>query len=297
MMKNVVDNNNNYITNDGNEEMDNVFRVLKDKESKIVWSDQNFLNLINQTPEEAYNVLDPREEHVQHDIQVLNSGVPQLNLHEVINVPDLPGKSSGRDIQIITQKGIRRSNENGDKAGITVNFSIKHPEKEWITVVRNFCLNYIPLGGFFLPTHSKTTIPDYSTNYYLLPVHDVLRFHQLDVDEVWFHHQGRPIILHMFWPEEKKYQTAEVGRNTPFFSVPAGCWFAGILADTDNDYSFCFVSCTLVPSWTKDRSRSATPEVINKLKKTFPHQDSLIDLINLHPNIKFSKTKSKQLSS
>jgi predicted cupin superfamily sugar epimerase len=266
-------------------DLDGVFRCLKDKESRIIWADRNFYNLIASRPDQVLNVLDPRSEHVEHDKQVLASGLPQLNLEEVINVPNLPGKP-GRDVPILTQKGMRYQGK--DRIGISVNFSFKNPEYEWITQVRTLQLDPIELGGFF---KSQLEKPLYSTNYYLLPVHDVLRLHKLDSDEVWFFNKGRPITLHIF--KDKTYSTVTLGPDNVVAVAPAGSWFGGVLADVDSHYSYCLVSCSLVPAWTPASSHLPPPALNNELVRKFPEKASIVNLLLNHPPITYFAPNAK----
>src|SRR5690348_5348596 len=116
--------------------MDNFFCVQKDCTSRIIWADQNFLNLIN-APKTLLHSLDPGKEHGEDDKQALESTLPQLSLGEGIGAPDLPGKKDLRNVKMTEQAALTAEEisncGNGQKVGISVTFSLVSPANEWLT--------------------------------------------------------------------------------------------------------------------------------------------------------------------
>jgi len=153
---------------------DGVYLVIKDRNSTIIWVNENFAKLVGQKKEELIGFTDSRAEHVAHDKAVIASGVPLLNLHETIPVPQLG------DIPIITQKGLLRDPSTNEITGITVCFAkddIQKSAQDWI---KQLDLKPTGVGGYFAPIAESNesisnTLPArfgehtfYSANYFLL---------------------------------------------------------------------------------------------------------------------------------
>jgi len=208
----------NTVIVDALNEMDGVYSVVKrvnSTSSTILYANINFLNLINSTEKETVGKPDPREDHVKHDKQVMRSGLPQLNLHEKIEVPGAPiqcEKILMRSIDITTQKGLYLDKDTHQPIGTTVNFSLAKPHNEWLTYVKRYRMSQTGVGGFTVGLPPPTPAEAYSRNTFLLPTHDLLALHSLDFDEVWFYHQGRTFLLHIFNLETKIYSNQKLGK-------------------------------------------------------------------------------------
>ncbi len=63
---------------------------------------------------------------------------------------------------------------------------------------------------------------------YLLAEGERSHFHRLHADEVWSHHEGGTLTLHLL--ERSGLRTLAVGPETPQQVVPQGTWFAAELA-------------------------------------------------------------------
>ena len=267
---------------------DGVYFCVKDHQSTMLWCNSNFANLVGQTKEEIIGVTDPRKEHVQHDVAVMASNEPLLNLHETIDVPVGDGKMD--KLQIVTQKGLLRKKGGNDVIGITVNFSKRYvkPVDYWI---KKLSLFSIDIGGYFSPKSQKQTegvldaaLPErfvgdrrfYSSGYYLLSKPNVLRLHSLNQDELWFYHYGGSIRLHIFHPCGK-YESIVIGEDDELSAnVPHGTWFGGELLGLD----YCLTSCSLAPGFdARDSKLLVDPFEIESLIKQFPEQASVITIL------------------
>ncbi|BCW37883.1 hypothetical protein StoSoilA2_39390 [Arthrobacter sp. StoSoilA2] len=107
---------------------DGVFWVVKDANSVFLWVNQNFADLVGMTKDQLIGHQDSRAAHVAHDKEVMASGKPLLNFHEVIEVPLKDGGTV--NVEIVTQKGLLRSLDTGAIIGITVCFSLADPPND-----------------------------------------------------------------------------------------------------------------------------------------------------------------------
>ena len=89
-----------------------------------------------------------------------------------------------------------------------------------------------------------------STIYYLLQSGDISKFHRLGSDEIWFYHDGSPLIIHMI-SGDGELQSVKLGLDTakgerPQVLVPANTIFG---AEVERKDSFGFVSCMVSPGF------------------------------------------------
>jgi uncharacterized protein len=85
--------------------------------------------------------------------------------------------------------------------------------------------------------------------YFLLTSDNVSRFHQIKSDEMWFYHEGNPLIVHVL--SNKGYEQLLLGPSLiaghqPQQMVKAGAIF-GSTVEGDNSYSL--VSCVVAPGF------------------------------------------------
>ncbi len=250
--------------------MDGVYLCIKDKNSVFLWVNDNFAALFGKKPEDFIGNKDTQAPHVQHDIEVMESGVPLLNFNETIQIPD---KKGGYDyLEIVTQKGLLRK-KNGSIIGITVCFSKKYPEADQL--IEKYKMFETGIGGYIAPVSLDKDAP-YSMNYFLLKKGDVLDLHKLKQDEQWFFHEGSAIKIHIF-SKKKGYSTKIFGSDSSEGQslngfVPHGTWFgAEVIAP-----SYAFVTCSLAPAWKEKDSSSPTENKVNALINKFPEQEKII---------------------
>ncbi len=125
-----------------------------------------------------------------------------------------------------------------------------------------------PEGGYFRETYraahevtADALPPGYSgpralstAIYFLLVGDQVSRLHRLRGDEVWHHHAGCGLTLHLF-AAATGYVRRRLGpgpagggaaHQLPQIVVPAGSWFG---ATVDQEHSFALVGCTMAPGF------------------------------------------------
>jgi predicted cupin superfamily sugar epimerase len=137
-------------------------------------------------------------------------------------------------------------------------------------LIENLRLRPHPEGGWYRETYrSERTIPGTAlpAGYagsrslgtailYLLADGAVSGLHRLRGDELWLHHAGGGLDLHLFRPPASpsrsgRYERRRLGPagadGTAFqVVVPGGCWFGATLVDPDG---FAVVGCTMAPGF------------------------------------------------
>lgn len=91
---------------------------------------------------------------------------------------------------------------------------------------------------------------DYTSIYFILDGGSPSHLHRLVHDEIWYFHDGSPIVVHCFYPDGS-YEAVRLGRDITNgehlqFRVPAGTIFGSEVLD---DSSFGFVSCAVAPGF------------------------------------------------
>ena len=84
--------------------------------------------------------------------------------------------------------------------------------------------------------------------YYMLQSNEVSMFHRIRSDEIWYHHDGAAIIIHVI-EQGGRYRTLRLGRDigagdAPQAVVPAGGWFG---ATVEGD--FALAGCSVAPGF------------------------------------------------
>lgn len=84
--------------------------------------------------------------------------------------------------------------------------------------------------------------------YFLLTSKDVSRFHRIKSDELWFHHEGSDLTVHIL--DERGHTELKLGSGTTFSSpqqlVPAEKIFG---SSVDSENSYALVSCVVAPGF------------------------------------------------
>lgn len=87
--------------------------------------------------------------------------------------------------------------------------------------------------------------------YFLLRHNDKSHFHQLKSDEIWYYHEGRPVVVHLL--ENGEYRKAVLGKdpeNGESFQllIPRGSIFAAeVLNASEGDYTL--MGCMVNPGF------------------------------------------------
>lgn len=124
--------------------------------------------------------------------------------------------------------------------------------EEWIAELE---LEAHPEGGFYKRTEESDVMiqgpnerPLYTSIYFLLTPESPSHFHRLTSDEVWYYHEGQPLVVHCLFPDGR-YQAVSLGKDVGagqrlHFMVPRGTIFGSMVPE---DYAL--VSCVVAPGF------------------------------------------------
>jgi uncharacterized protein len=124
-----------------------------------------------------------------------------------------------------------------------------------VELVNNLGLVPHPEGGFYSETYRSVEFIStlngernlMTAIYFLLTSKNVSRFHVIKSDELWFHHEGDDLTIHIL--NDKGYETKHLGKTLnaqPQQLVCAGEIF-GSTVDVEDGYAL--VSCVVAPGF------------------------------------------------
>lgn len=120
-------------------------------------------------------------------------------------------------------------------------------------IIEKLALKPHPEGGFYKETfRSSEQISNYNLGtaiYFLITKENVSHFHRIKQDELWFHHYGATIDIHIL--ENGKHTTLPLGtisdKAVPYQIVPKNTIFGSALSENEN--GFALVSCVVIPGF------------------------------------------------
>jgi hypothetical protein len=120
-------------------------------------------------------------------------------------------------------------------------------------IIKQLGLKPHPEGGFYRETfRSNKLIDGYNLGtaiYFLITADNVSNFHRIRQDELWFHHYGESVDIHIL--EDGKHKILPLGLLTsealPYQLVPKNTIFGSSLAQ--NSSGFALVSCVVIPGF------------------------------------------------
>ncbi|MGX0910647.1 cupin domain-containing protein [Staphylococcus caprae] len=146
--------------------------------------------------------------------------------------------------------------------------------QEWIQQLE---LIAHPEGGYYRETlrDSDVNRAPYSSIYFLLTHEEISHFHRIDADEVWYHHAGETLTIHMIMPDGV-YRTARLGRNifdgdVLQYCVPKGTIFASSLDDNEG---YSLVGCMCQPAFEFEHFELFER---NQLLEQYPNLENIIN--------------------
>jgi predicted cupin superfamily sugar epimerase len=159
------------------------------------------------------------------------------------------------------------------------------PLAHWI---KKLDLKPHPEGGFFKETYRSPenytgSLPSRyegkrsfgTAIYFMITSGNPSHFHRLKSDELWFFHDGSPLLVHLL-KEDGSYETLAIGREQDWQAIiPAGTWFA---AEVDAENSYSLISCTVAPGFDFMDFEMAKE---NDLLLSYPGQSQLISRLCL----------------
>lgn len=252
--------------------MDGVYTCIKDEQSKFVFCNDNFANLVGSKIEEIIDSIDNREEHVADDKKVRESGIPLLNHREIIELNNGEIKQP-----ILTQKGLWRDEDNFNKIiGTTVNFVLQKTKEEWVKELKLIKTDNV--GYFAIDEDFNVDNSSYSMNYILIDNEPKLKIHKLEMDEQWFFHDGAALEIYVFDLENKTSKVMLLGNNFANkeklqLVVPKKTWFGAKVSTKDFNLS----SCSLSPKFYPGCSELINHNIKKDLLESFPDFSDVIN--------------------
>ena len=122
---------------------------------------------------------------------------------------------------------------------------------------KKYCLKRHPEEGWFSEEYTSSfehgTRAFMGSIYFLLEGEDISHFHQIDCDEIWYHHEGCALRITMIIDGEVKECVIGSGEGqTAMAVIPKGAIFAAENLEKDG---YCFMSCATTPKFTYDGFR------------------------------------------
>ncbi len=153
-------------------------------------------------------------------------------------------------------------------------------KQEIAKIVDELNMQAHPEGGYYSEVYrSPMEIPGkerqlMTSIYFLLTSNNVSNFHRINSDELWFHHAGSPITVHVL-NKEQGHVEIKVGSNILHGEHPQALVKAGEIfgSSVDAENSYALVSCVVAPGFDfKDF------ELFNRAELTmqFPEHEDII---------------------
>ena len=124
----------------------------------------------------------------------------------------------------------------------------RHPEGGWFRETYRSS-EQIPAAA--LPERFSGSRALCTAIYFLLEQGDFSALHRIKSDELWHHHAGSSLLIHIFTPDED-YRVERLGADLAAgdrfqVMVPAGSWFGA--EPVAGGATFALVGCTVAPGF------------------------------------------------
>jgi predicted cupin superfamily sugar epimerase len=136
-----------------------------------------------------------------------------------------------------------------------------------------------PEGGFYSETYRSSELTQQGNRvlstsiYFLLTSTNVSNFHRIKSDEIWYFHEGSPLVVHTLSSEghhEYKVGLNVSNHETPQLLVPKDTIFGSTVLEED---SYSLVSCSVAPGFEfEDFELFSTEELLSQ----FPDHKNII---------------------
>ena len=132
-------------------------------------------------------------------------------------------------------------------------------KKRIVKLKETYGLEAHPEGGWFSESYTSTDKkedrPLAGSIYFLLTEDEISHFHQIDCEEIWYHHEGCAVKITVI--TDGKIEELLLGRDIEngekaMAVIPKGAVFAAENLDKD---SYCFMSCATAPQFTYEGFR------------------------------------------
>lgn len=126
-------------------------------------------------------------------------------------------------------------------------------------LIEKYKLQPHPEGGFYSETYRSSEMVDTKNGqrnlmtviYFLLTSADISRFHVIESDELWFHHEGSDLTIHIL--NASGYQKLLLGNSHQAAQSQHLVQKRNIFGSTIDTYgSYVLVSCVVAPGFDFD---------------------------------------------
>ena len=154
---------------------------------------------------------------------------------------------------------------------------VEHPEGGYY---REAYRSTETIAAAALPERFGGDRPVATSIYFLITRERPSRFHRLHADEVWYHHAGATLTLHLLHEESGAYDALRLGVDAgddvePQRVVSAGTWFGASVEEG----AFALVGCAVAPGFHFDDFEIGEEEALHAL---FPAHRSIIARLTNH---------------
>lgn len=147
---------------------------------------------------------------------------------------------------------------------------------DWISKLQ---LEKHPEGGYYKEVYRSPLSAGnrklYTSIYFLLPSDEVSHFHRIQSDEIWYHHDGAPIVIHEI-DTQGKLSSTQLGKTEA--CVLSHCVNAKHIfgATVSEPNTFSLVSCMVSPGFEFDDFKLFSKQ---ELLDLYPQHQAIIQIL------------------
>lgn len=149
-------------------------------------------------------------------------------------------------------------------------------------IVKELSLAPHPEGGYYVSSFAGETqsssIPQYTSIYFLLKQEDKSHFHELTSDELWYFHEGAPLTIHMIDPDGT-YRTEQLGLDFSKNEKPQVLVKKGTIFGSTVNGPYGLVGCMVSPGFRFEDFKLFTEK---ELLAKFPEHRAIIKHLTLN---------------
>lgn len=138
-----------------------------------------------------------------------------------------------------------------------------------------------PEGGYYKETGRCTQaitsatglkVPLFTNILFVLTHENPSRFHQIQSDEVWYYHDGKPLTVHCIYPDGT-YKAVKLGRDVENGEVLQFEVAKGVIFGSSVDQDWALVSCMVSPGFDFREFKLFTRK---ELMSMYPEHENII---------------------
>lgn len=148
-------------------------------------------------------------------------------------------------------------------------------------LIKKYNMKAHPEGGYYAEIYRSEDIITTKNGprnlmtsiYFLLTSHDVSKFHVIESDELWFHHEGADLSIHVL--DNNGYKQLILGNKSVQAQAQHLVTRGKVFGSTvEGDDTYALVSCVVAPGFDFSDFRMLTKDELNQ---SFPNNSMIID--------------------